>query len=133
MSKRFNFLFYSCPNAPRLCLMVHDRNRSSQHIRHLLEMTAKFPKENPSASEHPELDIPKLFRQIRSRYKALCATLGVRPTLRAGETALPHGEVQDHSGPTRDPTDVGNTQGVWPVQKASSKTPSQKQPEDFSF
>lgn len=26
----------------------------------------------------------KLQRQIRSRYKALCASLGVRPTLRAG-------------------------------------------------
>lgn len=30
-----------------------------------------------------EIDISKLQRQIRSRYKALCASLGVKPTLRA--------------------------------------------------
>ncbi|KAF8554362.1 hypothetical protein OG21DRAFT_1462730 [Imleria badia] len=31
-----------------------------------------------------EVDLSKLQSQIRSRYKALCASLGVRPTLRAG-------------------------------------------------
>lgn len=38
---------------------------------------------SPSSSEN-EIDISKLQRQIRSRYKALCASLGVRPTLRTG-------------------------------------------------
>lgn len=35
-------------------------------------------------SEEDEIDMSRLQRQIRSRYKALCASLGVRPTLRAG-------------------------------------------------
>ncbi|KAI0773094.1 DUF1715-domain-containing protein [Trametes elegans] len=62
--------------------------RTLNHIRHLLELIAQFPRENPSAGgadAQGELDIPKLFRQIRSRYKLLCATLGVRPTLRAAD------------------------------------------------
>jgi len=59
------------------------------HIRHLLELISQFPRKNPSTvastDGSEELDIQKLFRQIRSRYKALCATLGVRPNLRATE------------------------------------------------
>ncbi|TFK40822.1 DUF1715-domain-containing protein [Crucibulum laeve] len=65
-------------------------DRASNHIRHLLELIAQFPRVNLSASDtSSELDIPKLFRQIRSRYKALCSTLGVRPSLRAAENNSP--------------------------------------------
>ncbi len=133
MSKWLNFLFYSCLHVFYLFLMVHNSNRSSQQIRHLLEMIERFPRVNPSANEDSELDIPKLFRQIRSRYKALCAVLGVRPTLRGGERTLPHGEVQDHCGSSRDLGNIDNAQRVWPIQKTSTKTPSQIQAEDFSF
>ncbi|PPQ84775.1 hypothetical protein CVT24_002807, partial [Panaeolus cyanescens] len=34
-----------------------------------------------STATAQEIDIPKLQRQIRSRYKALCSTIGVRPRL----------------------------------------------------
>lgn len=68
------------------------------HIKHLLDLISQFPRVNPSSlvksSEAKELDIQKLFRQIRSRYKALCATLGVRPSLRAKEA----GEEQSGAG-----------------------------------
>lgn len=65
-------------------------DRALNHIKHLLNLVSQFPRVNPSPSSddstsESELDIPKLFRQIRSRYKALCATLGVRPSLRASE------------------------------------------------
>ncbi|KAF9010017.1 hypothetical protein BDQ17DRAFT_994850 [Cyathus striatus] len=61
-----------------------DDDRAANHIRHLLDLISKFPRVNPSASDtSSEMDIPKLFRQIRSRYKALCSTLGVQPSLRA--------------------------------------------------
>ncbi|KAI1793664.1 hypothetical protein LXA43DRAFT_941956 [Ganoderma leucocontextum] len=67
--------------------------RAQNHIRHLLELVARFPRVNPSAGPDtdPErdVDIPRLFRQIRSRYKLLCATLGVRPSLRAADEASP--------------------------------------------
>ncbi|KIJ07489.1 hypothetical protein PAXINDRAFT_102938 [Paxillus involutus ATCC 200175] len=57
--------------------------RAVHHIRHLLDLIGQFPTVNPSALSGGEVDISKLQRQIRSRYKALCASLGVRPTLRA--------------------------------------------------
>ncbi|KAL4067223.1 hypothetical protein V8B97DRAFT_2009275 [Scleroderma yunnanense] len=58
-----------------------------------------------SRSNHPlidphtsaeEIDMEKLQRQIRSRYKALCASLGVRPTLRAN---APTDDTSEGDGP----------------------------------
>ncbi|TRM66237.1 copper amine oxidase [Schizophyllum amplum] len=71
-----------------------------------LEPHCAVPRVNPSSADaSSELDIPKLFRQIRSRYKALCATLGVRPSLRAstdGEAAegdaSPTGDMEKSPG-----------------------------------
>ena len=60
--------------------------RASHHIKRLLDLIEQFPTVNPSASDS-DLDIPKLFHQIRSRYKALCSTLGVKPSLRAAENS----------------------------------------------
>lgn len=61
--------------------------RIAHHIKHLLELIQQFPRVNPSDSKPyglaEEVDMEKLQRLIRSRYKALCACLGVRPTLRA--------------------------------------------------
>jgi hypothetical protein len=55
-------------------------------MKHLLELISQFPKTNPSTSpDHANMDVEKMFRQIRSRYKILCATLSVRPTLRAAD------------------------------------------------
>ncbi|KAJ4472714.1 hypothetical protein C8R41DRAFT_849541 [Lentinula lateritia] len=63
-------------------------DRALHHIKHLLELISQFPRVNPSSSHaSSDLDIPKLFRQIRSRYKALCSSLGVRPSLRASGDA----------------------------------------------
>ena len=50
---------------------------------------------NPSAAEPSDLDIPKLFRQIRSRYKVLCATLGTKPSVRAGGLGASQGGSAD--------------------------------------
>ena len=65
-------------------------SRAIHNIRVLLDTIAQFPRSNPSPSgtslgsdPSAEVDVPRLFRQIRARYKALCATLGIRPSLRA--------------------------------------------------
>ena len=65
-------------------------SRASLHIRHLLEYISQFPKVNPSVSEGADssLDISKLLRQIRSRYKALCSTLSVHPRLQSSSEAM---------------------------------------------
>ncbi|TFK69912.1 DUF1715-domain-containing protein [Pluteus cervinus] len=94
--------------------------RALHHIKHLLDLISQFPKVNPSTAPTTtveiggattEVDIEKLFRQIRSRYKALCSTLGVRPSLRAADgsaiaaeelaassTAAPSGGVRRTGG-----------------------------------
>jgi len=58
-------------------------SRASHNIKLLLDLIAQFPVVNPSASAPSDLDLSKLLSQIRSRYKMLCATVGVKPSLRA--------------------------------------------------
>ena len=57
--------------------------RAYQHVTNLLNLISQFPRVNPSnielVSEGQTADIPKLFRQIRSKYKALCSTVNARP------------------------------------------------------
>ena len=79
-------------------------SRAANHVRHLLGLISQFPRVNPSASDtSSEMDIPKLFRQIRSRYKALCSTLGVRPSLQYSEKSQDRGEANE-SNLTDNPT-----------------------------
>lgn len=73
-----------------LLILLISTSRAIHNIRVLLDTIAQFPRANSSpsgTSSEPdpsaEIDIPRLFRQIRARYKALCAILGVRPSLRA--------------------------------------------------
>ncbi|KAI0804762.1 hypothetical protein BC629DRAFT_1438012 [Irpex lacteus] len=102
-------------------------DRISHNIRHLLELIAQFPRVNPSVTDASDLDIPKLFRQIRSRYKALCATLGVKPTLRAAGSS-PEQEAAQDSGKTSVTSDEGNT--LW---KIDDTTRVSAPPKDYSF
>ncbi|KAI0942597.1 hypothetical protein AcW1_003184 [Taiwanofungus camphoratus] len=103
-------------------------DRMAHHIKHLLELIAQFPRVNPSATEPSDLDIPKLFRQIRSRYKLLCSTVGVRPTLRAaGSSAIQQGAtgLVEQSGDVQQ----GGAGNVWPLQAADKPLTG----EDLSF
>ncbi|KIM69984.1 hypothetical protein SCLCIDRAFT_6375 [Scleroderma citrinum Foug A] len=76
--------------------------RAVHHIKHLLELIQQFPKANPSTTQPlspgEEVDMQKLQSQIRSRYKALCASLGIRPTLRAN---APSDDTSGDDGPER--------------------------------
>lgn len=86
--------------------------RTAGHIRHLLDLIAQFPRVNPSAGGPSELDIPKLFRQIRSRYKLLCSALGVRPTLRASDTQA---EGEDPGDTPSGPQPRKERRNVWTI------------------
>ncbi|KAJ6513785.1 DUF1715-domain-containing protein, partial [Mycena vitilis] len=88
-----------------------DDDRAAHHIRHLLDLIAHFPRVNPSqADASSELDILKLSRQIQSRYRALCSTLGVKP-----------GNVRASASPGPDPSEPAETapdtarQPVWKI------------------
>ncbi|KAL5513964.1 hypothetical protein ACEPAG_2725 [Sanghuangporus baumii] len=61
-------------------------NRVKHNASLLLDLIAQFPMENPSHPTFEDLDIPKLFAQIRARYKVLCSILGVKPSLRASQS-----------------------------------------------
>lgn len=83
-------------------MLMSGPSRILHNLKHLLDLIAQFPRFNPSTTtELSELDIPKLFRQIRSRYKALCATLGVRSTLRSSEQPVSQDEFEDLGFPPR--------------------------------
>ena len=111
VSVRFHYVSPSMFTLPLSC------SRAAQHIRQLLALLAQFPRVNPSATEPSELDIPKLFRQIRSRYKALCAVLGVQPTLRASASS-----GTDDGDPVGDaaPAPSGGSKSVWSVRPAGN-------------
>ena len=87
--------------------------RIQNNIKHLLDLIAQFPQINPSATEPSELDIPKLSRQIRSRYKVLCATLGTRPSVRATGANAP-GDVDDF-GDSPSETQAPQKSSVWRI------------------
>ena len=80
---------YMSPSLALGALANSLRRRAAHHIKHLLDLIKQFPTINPPVSDDSDLDIPKLFGQIRSRYKALCSTLGVRSDLRAANETSP--------------------------------------------
>jgi len=59
------------------------QDRASLHVKHLLDLISRFPRINPSASEPSAQDISHLLQQIRSKYRILCSTIAVKPSLRA--------------------------------------------------
>jgi hypothetical protein len=89
------------------------KSRTESHIRHLLDLVAQFPRVNPSADasapdgDDSQVDVAALLSKIRARYKALCATLGVRPRLRAAGAGMAAQED------TRDGPDASAGKKVW--------------------
>lgn len=103
-----------------------ERGRSANHVKHLLDLISSFPRLNPSTmgpqhDDTPEVDIPKLFRQIRSRYKALCASLGVRPSLRALEEDTSNGSVADESNTVEGRSSKSSGTRIWRIEGDRTK------------
>jgi len=99
-----------------------------------LDAIAQFPRTNPAPSgtssesdPSAEVDIPRLFRQIRARYKVLCATLGVRPSLRATANGF---QEDGDGGESMRPDSGSKPKGVWEVDGIGKKRTG---PQAFSF
>ncbi|KAN0100145.1 hypothetical protein V8E55_000129 [Tylopilus felleus] len=96
---------------------AHPDQRTAHHIAHLLELVRQFPTTNPSgsppgsASADDTIDMAKLQSQLRARYRALCASLGVRPTLRAGTVTHGKDDVDPAEGRRE-----GRARGVWTLE-----------------
>jgi hypothetical protein len=116
-------------------LIVGLHSRAINHINHLLTLIDRFPRVNPSPNEDvpspesTELDIEKLFQQIRSRYKALCSTLGVKPNLPTFGNASSHCAPPLHNASS--PKQNQSRQRVWALDNNIEAKP-QARP-DLSF
>ena len=108
-------------------------SRSSQHIRHLLEYISQFPRVNPSISDETasSLDISRLLRQIRSRYKALCSTLGVHPRLRSSSKSADEETLGDSDMQVDTKVAADSAIPIWKLDKTGAKKPVTNQ--DLNF
>ncbi|KAG7092481.1 hypothetical protein E1B28_008833 [Marasmius oreades] len=96
-------------------LQGREDDRALNHIKHLLTLISEFPRANPSViDKEGSVDVPKLFRQIRSRYKALCAAVGIRPSLRAAEKSLPDDD-QGMDGGSMSDQQTNGKEPIWTV------------------
>ncbi|KAI0313102.1 DUF1715-domain-containing protein [Amylostereum chailletii] len=86
-------------------------HRAIHHATQLIALVAAFPRTNP----HPDAgtDISALLRQIRSRYKTMCAALGVRASLRAAD-----GEGYDEETRVSGASSKNVRKSVWRVEGA---------------
>ncbi|KAF5312537.1 hypothetical protein D9619_002470 [Psilocybe cf. subviscida] len=123
--------------------------RAFQHLRHLLESLSQFPRANPSATDaSSEFDVVRLVRQIRSRYKILCASLGVRPRLQPAEVDSEQPTDLDADMTMESDTDSGIVKSgesvalkqrvapgssipVWKLDRTGAKRPVTNQDLDF--
>jgi len=108
-------------------------DRSFQHIRHLLEHISQFPRVNPSVSDDAasSIDLSRLVRQIRSRYKALCSTLGVHPRLHSSSEVAADETLGDLDMQVDKPSKVDSAIPIWKLDKTGAKIPVTNQ--DLSF
>jgi len=93
-------------------------HRAVYHARQLLTLIDAFPLTNPH--EDDGIDIALLLRQIRSRYKALCASVGARPTLRAtaSEVGVEEFSSETPASALGEGGSVGKKRSVWRVEGA---------------
>ncbi|KAF6754231.1 hypothetical protein DFP72DRAFT_379913 [Ephemerocybe angulata] len=104
-----------------LALQGNMDGRATKHIDGLLELIGQFPLINPSVAQAEggqDLDILKLLRQIRSKHKLLCATLGVRPRVHSAD-ASEGGEEAPGQAATPLSGGAAKKGPVWEVQSST--------------
>ena len=93
------------------------QSRVVRTAQQLLDLLAQFPMVNPSQSDAADLDIVKLFNQIRSKYKMLCALAGARSYLRTdaakSETLAVRASSTDD--PDSESSSISKKQPVWRI------------------
>lgn len=84
-------------------------SRAIQHISQLLDSISQFPR--ASSPSTADLDIHRLQRQIRSRYRALCSSLGIRPRLQTASSQTSESEMSEVR------VALGSSIPVWKIDK----------------
>ncbi|KAH9981668.1 hypothetical protein BJV74DRAFT_77615 [Russula compacta] len=99
--------------------------RGAHHASTLLSLIDRFPRKNPRPDEEG-VDMSAQLRLIRSRYKAMCASLGVRARLQpapsaGAEDGLDRGEPDADAGAGR----RQRPNSVWPLTGPSTSASTQ--------
>ena len=95
-------------------------SRGAHHASALLALIERFPRKNPRPDEDG-VDMSAQLRLIRSRYKAMCASFGVRARLQPASAAA----VEDRAGGQNLGTDAGakkKGQSVWTLSGPPAST-----------
>jgi len=71
--------------------------RGFHHASALLALIERFPRKNPRPDEEEGIDMSAQLRLIRSRYKAMCASLSVRARLQPAPSSV-GAEAEDGPG-----------------------------------
>jgi hypothetical protein len=107
-------LFFFCP--------LPFVRRGAHHASALLALIERFPRKNPRPDEEG-VDMSAQLRLIRSRYKTMCASLGVRARLQPAPAIV--GTVPEEDGPV--PVPVGTShQGVRVLQDPDADAGTEK-------
>ncbi|CCA67751.1 hypothetical protein PIIN_01575 [Serendipita indica DSM 11827] len=99
-------------------------SRSVGHISHLLELIRAFPMHNPSKDhELNDFDIIGSLNRIRGRYKAVCASLGVKPRLISSNLQSKAADNEAPSLPdiSQEDQESTNKPRVWSFMEAAKK------------
>ena len=84
-----------------LCFFPSRRGAHHHHASALLALIERFPRKNPRPDEEG-IDMSAQLRLIRSRYKAMCASLGVRARLQPAPTTIVGTEEDGPAAGTRE-------------------------------
>jgi len=107
-------------------------SRGAHHASALLALIERFPRKNPRPDEDG-VDMSAQLRLIRSRYKAMCASFGVRARLQPAVAVEDGpGRNEDTAGGQNVGTDMGakkKGQAVW----ALSGPPASASTQGLSF
>ena len=111
-------------NSPRPFFRPNSRLAHTAKL--LLDLINTFPMSNPSHPDNAELDVVRLFNQIRARYKMLCSQAGVRPSFRASSAGAaasptPTSDETDGQDETTHRDTSGRTGKTTPVWKLTGK------------
>jgi hypothetical protein len=71
----------------RAFFSLSPRRRGAHHASALLSLIDRFPRKNPRPDDEG-VDMSAQLRLIRSRYKAMCASLGVRARLQPARLSV---------------------------------------------
>ena len=70
------------------CILILCVPRGLHHVEQLVALIDRFPSFNDSSKRQDDQDMELMLQNIRSKYRILCSSFGVRPRLQKAATTL---------------------------------------------